>query len=274
MTPDSIAELRCGSCGVMNPALNVFCGACGGSLEPTDGSVLTRSSSLGGYLSPRRMLVLGTIAFLIGLPAAIASSLALQGGGITGFLLGLVGVREVSTVTIGVFIVGFLFAVIGACLFLYGAALILARSRARDRGEDAYKRAQPIASHLAHESRQQLADAIARGQPKVAQAASRGRDTAVEDLLPRVSAAADHGREQWRRAAPGIGSAATYARQRLVCAARRRLDRAGITAPVPATPQQTEFGVSRSPTDAASREAPKMLDDSQPDDVVNHPPAL
>lgn len=255
MTSDSTAELQCGSCGAKNPALNVFCGACGASLAPAEGSGPTQASAFGNYFSPRRMLILGAIAFLIGLPATIASFLALQGGGVTGFVLGLVGAGEVSTVTILVFIVGFLLVVIGACLFLYGAGLVLARSPARDRGEDAYKRAQPVASHLAHESKQQLAGAIARGQPKVAQAASRGRDAAVEDLLPRVSAAADHGREQWRKAAPEIGLAATYARQRFARAVKRRLSPAETAAAVPAMAQQAEPGVPGSPDDAAPDES-------------------
>jgi hypothetical protein len=262
MTSASSAELQCRSCRAMNPALNLFCGACGDAIKHAENPKSTWVSTIANYFSPSRALILGTIAFLVGLPASIGSFLALQSDGIFGFILDLVAGRRVSTVPMVVFVVGFMLTVIGVGLLLYGASLSLARSSARDHGEDAYKHARPIASRLMHESRQQFSAAVARGQqkiveaePKVTQAASRGRNAATEELLPRVSAAAEQGREQWRKTAPEISAAATRAHRRFARAAKRRLSLTDTETPTSVTPPPLEHGPPGAIVDATSGES-------------------
>jgi hypothetical protein len=204
---------------------------CGAAIQGATAAPSVRASSRDRYRGPRRILIAGIGALIIGVPAAIASFSIIQGKGVSGFALDIAapainiglsiaglgqiqetaGGDEAPMIIVVMFIAGVMLATLGACLFLWGAIWILVRYSPRTRGEKIYTSAHPIVSELAHKGGRQIDAAVERSQqeltrvrPKAERAASWGRETIEEDVLPLFSASTERGRKQWFKAVPKI----------------------------------------------------------------------
>jgi hypothetical protein len=158
--------LVCTSCLVESPQTSRYCAACGVSLEGGDARGMR-------WRGPRRTLIAGAVAVIVGLSAVIATYLIMQLQGATAFAeqfvgpivnsgLGLAGVDEISlpeddsgtsAVLIAAFISGFVLVSIGCCLLAIGAVWAVARWAPRRRAKNRWRRAQPAIEQTTEKTR-------------------------------------------------------------------------------------------------------------------------